>query len=293
MFKNKVFTDKFISKFIYSSLFVLLLHLFIDTRIQYIQAGSFFTKEGSLLQALIIIIIFFAIKQLFKSKGLKTASIVLLSTVLVINITFLIVSNLEVNEEIAEIEEDIEEIIQDEELSENLINDSQEVQKKSTNNGDGHTNRSSQSNSLFIDKYSWIINFVLLALAIVGVYKLLQKKKETPEVVYQTTIEENMDNQTIQIDELTHETYEEGVYVIYRQLCDVAKQRNGLTRRKSMTSTEYGALLIKLGFPEVDILEIIESFEVLRYGHINLSDDHIVRLNNALKNINTAMNKDD
>ena len=146
----------------------------------------------------------------------------------------------------------------------------------------------SESGADLFLKYTWLINFLLLG--VIGfVLAVYFRKKNAEPIVYEEIEPEIIEPQEIAIKEITIESYEAGVYDIYRQLCEIAKIKNGLTRRKSMTSTEYGELLVKLDFPQEDVFEIINAFEALRYGKIQVATQHVERLNRALSNINIAM----
>ncbi|BCE00218.1 DUF4129 domain-containing protein [Marinicellulosiphila megalodicopiae] len=290
MLKSKDFTSNSFIKAVHVSLFIILIILFLDTSVRHIKFNSIISFDSGAIQAVIVIVAFLVIKKMIAIKGLKSTIIIIISTILAINI-FVAAINFIPKKELRERKENetltftetqteitVEEIVQEQNVKKKI--------KEQPN--DGPTNNSIS----IILKYSWILNFIVLAIISYGLFYYARSKNKS-FIIIETATEEPSDIQEIKIEEITAKTYEQGVYHIYRQLCEIAKNRNGITRKKSMTPTEYGELLIKLDFPKIDILNIIEAFEALRYGDIQISDDHIHTLNCALKNINQAIKQHD
>jgi len=298
MLKIKILTQINISKLIYCSLAILLLCLFINTPTKTIESASLKDFYSGVIQALFLILVFLSIKKMTQLKGTKKVAIFIISFILLVNIILAVFSVLPSPNLIIDTSTqtntnvDIDARIECAPLNNRTEIDATIVEPDNLNCKNMRTKTTSKkfndtNRSVFV-KYTWLLNFLIVALiAYAAIYIIL--KKAPSATVYEEFIAELVETQEIQIDEITLESYEQGVFILYRQLCEVAKTRNGLTRRKSMTSTEYGALLVKLGFPEFDVFEIINAFEALRYGKIQASIEHIGRLNQALTNINIVI----
>ena len=313
MLKSKIFTDTIITKLTYISLAILLLFLFIDTPTKTIERASLKDFYSGSAQALFVILAFLGIKQMIKKVALFFISLLLLVNIIVA--AFSLIPEPELNNELntdtntsiitdtstdtqvacdtvqmaVEFEQQSSQLLQSEDFENNESNDAKNSDQsgcKSSLNDSVGEGMGDTGPNVFL-RNTWFINFLILAVFAYGALIYFRKKSDV--IIIEEIEEEIIEAQEIEVEEITLDSYEDGVYSLYRQLCGIAETNYGITRRQSMTSSEYGELLVQRGFAKNDVFEIINAFEALRYGKIQVSAGHVDRLNQALVNINMAI----